>query len=227
MKNKRKSLCQRLTEELIWFDSKYGHPPWHKQLVKSIFSSVLDPKDRIIEVGCGAGGLSRRLAEIVTEGEVVGIDISEGYIKRLRRPVERDEASPPNLSFKLGSADDIPGPDGYFDVAVSAGSFSFWNEPERGLVEVGRVLKPGGKLYIVDVYEEGSIWVTGGARAFDLWSPMKMNVYSSEEFRHFMQKAGFTVMYQKDVEGTLLTVGTKSLELRTAGLAGQRPPEEG
>jgi SAM-dependent methyltransferase len=227
MRDRRKSLCQRLTEELIWLDSRYGHPPWHKLLVKRVFSSILDKEDRVIEIGCGAGGLSRRLAEIVTEGEVVGIDVSEEYMKRLRRSMETDDAAPPNLSFRLGSAEDIPCPDDYFDLAVCTGAFSFWSEPERGLVEVRRVLKPGGKLYIVDVYEEGAIWVTGGARAFDLWSPHKMNVYSSEEFRQFLRNAGFTVVYQKDVGGTLVTVGTKSLELRTPGLAGQSSPEGG
>jgi SAM-dependent methyltransferase len=206
MKGEKKSLHQKLTEEFIWLDSKYGHPPYHSRLIKEIFSSALDKKDKIIEIGCGAGGLSRRLAQIVTEGEVVGIDISEGHIKKLK---QSDVSASSNLVFRLGSAENIPYPDDYFDHAICSVSFSFWSEPERGLAEVKRVLKSGGKLCIADGYEEGPIWATGGARVFDLWSPYKMNIYSSEEFREFLQRAGFTVVYQKEVMGTLVTMGTK------------------
>jgi ubiquinone/menaquinone biosynthesis C-methylase UbiE len=206
----RKSLRQRLTEELIWLDSKYTHPPWHNLLVKEIFSHALDKKDKIIEIGCGAGGLCRKLARIVTEGGVVGTDISEGYIERLRWSMERDDSAPKNLVFRHGSAENIPYPDSTFDHAVSAGSFSFWSQPERGLAEVGRVLKPGGKLHIADVCAEEPIWLTGGVRLFNLCSPYKMNIYSSEKFREFLREAGFTgVQQRRGLMGTLVTTGTR------------------
>ncbi len=208
-KTNKKSLHQKLTEEFIWLDSKYSHPPYHSRLIKEVFSPALGKEDKIIEVGCGAGGLCRKLAQMVTEGEVVGIDISEGYIEKLKRSMERDEAAPKNLAFRLGSAENIPYPDNYFDHAVCSASFSFWSEPEKGLKEIGRVLKPGGKLYIADGYKEGPAWVTVGARIFTLFSPYKMNIYSSQEFREFLQRAGFTVVYQKEVMGALVTMGTK------------------
>ena len=195
-----------MTEEFIWLDSKYGHPPYHNRLIKEIFSPTLDKKDKIIEVGCGAGGLCRKLAQIVTEGEVVGIDISEGYIEKLK---QSDVSAPKNLVFRLGSAENIPYPDNYFDHAVCSASFSFWSEPERGLAEVKRVLKPGGRLYIADVYKEGPVSITVGAKIFNLFSAYKMNFYSSQEFREFFQRAGFTVVYQKEVMGALVTMGTK------------------
>jgi len=62
MKGKNKSLYQKWTEEFIWLDSKYFHPSYHSRLMKEIFSSALDKKDKILDVGCGAGGLSRKLA---------------------------------------------------------------------------------------------------------------------------------------------------------------------
>lgn len=109
VRSKNKSLWQKLTEEFIWLDSKYTHPPYHNRLIKEIFSPALDKKDRIIDIGCGAGGLSRKLAQVVTEGEVVGTDISEEYIKKLNRSKERDKSGDyKNLVFVLGSAEDIP-----------------------------------------------------------------------------------------------------------------------
>ncbi len=133
---REKGLYQKLTEEFIWLDSKYSHPPYHKRLIKEVFSPALDKKDRIIDIGCGAGGLSRKLAQIVTEGEVVGLDISEGYIKKSNRSKERDKSGEyKNLVFTHASAEDIPYPDNYFDHAVVSESFSFWSDREKGLAE--------------------------------------------------------------------------------------------
>ena len=98
--------------------------------MKEVFSLALDRKDRIIDIGCGAGGLSRKLAQIVTEGEVVSLDISEWYIKKLNQSKERAKSGDyKNLVFVLGSAEDIPYSDDYFDYAVCSESFGFWSEP--------------------------------------------------------------------------------------------------
>jgi len=206
-----KGLHKALFHEFIWLDSRYSHPPYHKRLVKEIFLPTLDRKHKIIEIGCGAGGLSRRLAQIVTEGEVVGLDISEGYIKKLNRSKGRDKSGDyKNLVFTLGSAEDIPYPDDYFDHAVCSESFGFWSEPEKGLAEVERVLKPGGKLHIVNSYKGARVWVGISVKVFSLFSAYKEKLYSPQEFREFFQRAGFTVVDQKEIMGTsLVTVGTK------------------
>ena len=215
VKGKNKKLHQKLTEEFIWLDSKYSHPPYHNRLMKEIFSPVLGRKDRVIDIGCGAGGLSRKLAQVVTEGEVVGIDISEGYIKKLSQSVERDKSGDyKNLVFKLASAEDIPYPDNYFDHAVCSESFGFWSEPEKGLAEIRRILKPGGKLCVVNSYKEAHTRVaTIGVKIFNLFSTCKENIYSSQEYREFFEKAGFTEVYQREIMGTLLTVGTCPAEV--------------
>ena len=206
----KKSLHQKLTEGFIWLDSKYSHPPYHKRLIKEIFSPALDRKDKIIDIGCGAGGLSRKLAQVVSEGEVVGIDISEGYIKKLKRSIERGKSGAyKNLIFKLGSAENIPCPDNYFDHAVVSESFGFWSELEKSVAEIKRVLKLGGKLYIINSYKGAQAWVRISVKVFSLFSSYKEKLYSSQEYREFCERAGFTEMYQKEFMGTLVTIGTK------------------
>ena len=208
--NEEKSLRQRLTEKFVWLDSKYSHSPYHDRLMKEVFSSALDKEDKIIDIGCGAGGLSRKLAQIVTEGEVVGLDISEGYINKLNQSKERDKSGKyKNLVFVLGSAEDIPCPGNYFNHAVCSEAFGFWSEPEKGLAEVNRILKTGGKLYLVNSYKEARITAIG-AKVFNLFSAYKEKIYSSQEYREFFQRAGFTVVEQKEVIGSVLvTIGTK------------------
>jgi len=181
MKGKNKSLHQKLTEEFIWLDSKYSYPPYHKQLMEEVFSSALDKKDKIIDIGCGAGGLTRKLAQIATEGEVVGIDISEEYIKKLNLAKERDKSGDyKNVVFVLASAEDIPYPNNYFDHAVCSESFGFWDEPEEGLAEAKRILKPGGKLYLVNSHKDARSHVSAaGVRIFNLFSAYREHTYSS------------------------------------------------
>lgn len=209
MKGKNKSLLQKLTEEIIWLDSKHVHPLFYKRFIKEIPFPEFDKKDKVIDIGCGAGWLTRNLAKRVSEGEVVGIDSSEDYIKKLNQSLEKDESGEyKNLVFRLANAENIPYPDSYFNYAVSSASLSFWSKPEKGLKEISRVLKLDGKLCIADVYKEGLFWTTGLVKIFSRFSPYKMNVYSSQEFREFFQRAGFTIMYQKEIMGMLVTIGT-------------------
>jgi ubiquinone/menaquinone biosynthesis C-methylase UbiE len=211
MNKKNISLHQKLTEEFVWLDSKYTHPPYHNRLIKEIFSPALDRKDKIIDIGCGAGGLSRKLAWIATEGEAVGIDISEGYIEKLNRSKEKGKSDDyKNLVFVLGSAEDTPYPDNYFDHAVISESFGFWSELEKGPKEIKRVLKQGGKLYIINSYEGARAWAKFTVKVFSLFFAYKEKLYSSQEYREFFERAGFTLVEQKEVMGTLLvTIGTK------------------
>ena len=211
MRGENKSLWRRLSETFVWLDSKYGHPPYHNRLMKEVFCPVLDKKDRIIDIGCGAGGLSIKLAQIVTEGKVVGIDVSEGYINKLNRFKERGKSGGyENLVFMFGSAEDIPCSNNYFDHAVVSESFGFWGKPEKGLAEVNRVLKPGGDLYVINSYKGAPAWVRIGVKSFNLFSASKEELYTSQEYRAFFERAGFTVVAQKEIMGaSLMTVGTK------------------
>jgi SAM-dependent methyltransferase len=213
--SKNKRLHQKLTEEFIWLDSKYSHSPYYNRLIKEIFSPVLRGKDRVIDIGCGAGGLCRKLAQIVTDGEVVGTDISEEYIRKLNRSKGKDKSDDyKNLVFVLASAEDIPYPDNYFDHTVCSESFGFWSEPEKGLAEIRRILKPGGKLYVVNSYKEAHARAaTIGVKIFNLFSTCKENIYSFQEYREFFEKAGFTEVHQREIMGTLLTVGTCPAEV--------------
>jgi len=65
----------------------------------------LAPTDNVLDVGCGAGWLSRRLAKLVPEGRVVGMDISDEMIRHARRA----SADFDNLMFVTGEVTQIPG----------------------------------------------------------------------------------------------------------------------
>ena len=111
---------------------------------------------RVLEVGCGPGHLSIRLAR--GHGlEVTGIDLDPDMIGRARANAERAGEGfarlPAGLlpSFLVGDAASLPFPDGSFDLVVSTLSMHHWADPTAGLAEIGRVLRPGGRALVWDV----------------------------------------------------------------------------
>jgi SAM-dependent methyltransferase len=104
--------------------------------------------ENVIDVGCGAGWLSRILARGVPDGRVVGMDISDEMIHRARAAsVEFD-----NLVFVVGAVDDIPWEPNFFQKAISVESSYYWPDPAKGLREIHRVLGEGGSAWIVINY---------------------------------------------------------------------------
>jgi SAM-dependent methyltransferase len=105
---------------------------------------------RVLEVGCGPGHLSIRLARQYGL-EVTGLDLDPAMVARARanagRPEHRDQRRP---SFLVGDAAALAFPDGSFDLVVSTLSMHHWADPPAGLAEIGRVLRPGARALIWD-----------------------------------------------------------------------------
>src|SRR6516164_10959163 len=115
----------------------------------------LKPGDRVLDVGCGAGWASRLMAKEVANGnkpgQVVGIDVADEMIRRARAgSVDFD-----NVMFVVGSAQQIPWEENFFDKVLSVESFYYYADQERALAELFRVIAPKGKLYIlINLYRD-------------------------------------------------------------------------
>lgn len=104
--------------------------------------------ENVLDVGCGAGWLSRILARGVPEGRVVGMDISDEMIHHAREASVEFE----NLVFVVGGVDEIPWEANFFSKAISVESSYYWPDPAKGLREIYRVLREGGSAWIVINY---------------------------------------------------------------------------
>jgi SAM-dependent methyltransferase len=104
------------------------------------------PTDRVVDVGCGPGRLLREVAE--RGAEAVGVEPS-GQMRRVagwRTPAAlRDK-----VRVVEGTAERLPLEDGTATVVSAVASFHHWADPEAGLAEARRVLRPGGRLLIVE-----------------------------------------------------------------------------
>ncbi|MDH5675164.1 MAG: methyltransferase domain-containing protein [Myxococcales bacterium] len=122
---------------------------------RTIDAAGIRSGQRVLDVGCGTGTLALAAAEAVgSRGEVIGIDPSAEMIARARA-----KAATRGLParFELAAAERLPFDDGKFDVAL--GSLMFHHLPQplqrAALLELQRVLAPGGQLVLVDFVGRG------------------------------------------------------------------------
>lgn len=109
--------------------------------------ALVSPGMRILDVGCGGGRFAIRLAERFPEVTVTGLDLSPEQIARAKR---RGRALGDRLSFVQGTAVELPFEVGAFDLVYSLGSLKHWPDPSRGLRECARVLRPEGRLWVME-----------------------------------------------------------------------------
>jgi ubiquinone/menaquinone biosynthesis C-methylase UbiE len=101
---------------------------------------------RVLDVGCGTGVLTRRLAALPSVTEVVGVDVAPSLLEQARE-LARDL---PNVTFAEADARALPFVDGSFDAVVFDSTLSHVPGPEAALVEAYRALRPGGTVGVFD-----------------------------------------------------------------------------
>jgi ubiquinone/menaquinone biosynthesis C-methylase UbiE len=111
----------------------------------------LQGSERVLDVGCGTGVLTRQVAQrlVGPDACVVGVDAAPKMIQVARRRAE----GLPHVRFEVGVAESLAFADASFDCALSTFFFHHIDAElkRRSLAELRRVLKPGGCLIIVDV----------------------------------------------------------------------------
>jgi SAM-dependent methyltransferase len=106
----------------------------------------------ILDVGCGTGYLLRQLADRVpAAAELAGIDAAPAMIGTASAA-----AHDGRLRFSAGVAERLPYAEETFDLVVSTTSFDHWADQQAGLTECARVMRPGGRLVLVDQF---SAWL--------------------------------------------------------------------
>lgn len=106
--------------------------------------------EQILEVGCGSGVLCRQVAPSVVPGvKITGVDISPEFLK-IAQGYADDAGLSDSIQWGAGQAEVLPFQDASFDVVFAARLFLHVSNPQAILNEMVRVLRPGGRMVVMD-----------------------------------------------------------------------------
>jgi ubiquinone/menaquinone biosynthesis C-methylase UbiE/DNA-binding transcriptional ArsR family regulator len=139
----------------------------------------------VADIGCGDGFLTLEMARWARH--VTGIDRSDDALERAKTLSERRQVT--NVTWKKGDLSRLPLRDESIDLAVFSQSLRYASDAERALDEAVRVLRPGGRVLILDLHRHDQAWVQarfGAQRAG----------FAPGELESLLQTAGFRAIRQ-------------------------------
>ncbi len=145
------------------------------------------PGDTVVDVGSGTGYLAGLVAErVAPTGQVIGVEPGEDAVARARRH------APPGCRFEVGSALHLPVADGQADLVMSSLLIHHIEPSERqaAIVEMARVLRPGGRAFVADLKRIHPPGVNAVAGAV---VPCFRNALTTPELVDLVAGAGLTV----------------------------------
>jgi arsenite methyltransferase len=153
------------------------------------------PGEHILDIGSGPGLLALQLADkVAPNGGVIGIDISADMIKLARSRCE-EATCRQYVLFQEGDAASLPFADATFDAAVSTQVYEYVSALTDALNELYRVLRPGGRVVIVDTDWDSLIWHTDNdflmTQVMNTWKTRFADPHLPKTLRRRLQDAGF------------------------------------
>jgi len=140
----------------------------------------------LLDIGCGTGWAVRAAAEMVGPGgSAYGVDLSPQMIQSATKAAHGIE----NAHFKTANAEKLPFEASSFDFIICTMSFHHYLDPGKAVAEMARVLKPGGKVCIVDPTADSVILRLADA-CVKRREPEHVGFYSSTDFRQFFEGSG-------------------------------------
>src|SRR5438270_125480 len=117
----------------------------HRWRERAADLAAVEPGDRVLDVATGTGDLAIELnRRVAPGGEVVGSDFSEAMLELAR-------AKAPRIAFEQANALDLPYDDDSFDAATVGFGARNFSDVARGLTEMARVVRPGGRVVVLEI----------------------------------------------------------------------------
>jgi len=130
-----------------------------KRLLEAL---ALDPADRVLEVGPGTGYYTFEMAAALPQGQVDIFDIQQQMLHHVMREANRRGVT--NVAPSLGDAQRLPYGEDTFDAAVLVTVLGEIPDQEQALREIARVLKPGGRLVVGELFGDPHMVTSGKLR---------------------------------------------------------------
>jgi ubiquinone/menaquinone biosynthesis C-methylase UbiE len=161
-----------------------GLGPWRRWLARGA-------RGRTLDVGCGTG---RGLFHYDAAQRVIGLDPTWASLERAHRRV-------PRVPLVQGSAEALPFRDAVFDTVVASLVFCSVAEPARGLAEVKRVLRPDGRLRMLEHVRSRRAWKAAFQdRVQPLWTWASGGCRPNRDTERAVEAAGFVIEAEERAE---------------------------
>lgn len=157
---------------------------------------ALRPGEQVVDIGAGPGFLAVEMAAAVgPHGRVHAVDPSESMLALARTRHGQPGSAPVEVS--PGSAEALPLSDASVDVAVATQVFEYVPDLPAALAEVRRVLRPGGRVLLLDTDWDSIVWHSGDdtrmARVLDAWEEHLVDPHLPRVLGGALCRAGFDV----------------------------------
>jgi ubiquinone/menaquinone biosynthesis C-methylase UbiE len=182
----------------------------HSQLTDWGLGQVrIESHSKILDVGCGGGRTLSKLAEVVTQGKVYGIDYSEESVAASKKTNAR-WIEMGRVEVRHGSVSQLPFQDGMFDLVTAVETHFWWPDLPTDVREIYRVLKPRGWFAaIAEVYKGAN--TTVAKLAEQKASRIGMRLLDPGEHRALFANAGYleVQIIEENSRGWICAMGRK------------------
>jgi len=153
-----------------------------------VIKKYLSPDARVLDAGCGPGRELQMMARLVSEGEVVGIDLAAGMVRSAHSAARARALK--NCAFFQCDVEELPEIfNGQFDMVYNCLAHHHYPDPPAAAAAVFRALRPGGIYCVID---PGPEWFNSISAPLAKWAdPGWISFHSPEQFRALFSAAGF------------------------------------
>jgi ubiquinone/menaquinone biosynthesis C-methylase UbiE len=194
--NQKQKLFDLWAPSYDWLLPSVFYQAIHQRLLEYV---QLSETPTVLDLGCGTGRLLRRLATQFSTLQGTGLDLSAEMLHQAQQG-----NNCPRLTFVQGNAETLPFAETQFEAVFSTFSFLHYLHPEEVFSEVSRVLKSGGRFYLVD------FTIGASSQHSRVRLPWAIQFYSREERKRLGETVGLRCHSHHHLLGpVLLTIFEK------------------
>jgi len=173
------------------YDRRFSFARWTQKKLVSLLPLGENPY--VLDIACGTGWAVRYAATLANgQGEFYGVDISSKMIEQ----AEASSASYTNVHFRKSNVEELPFRNNFFDFIISSNAFHHFSNPEKKLREAHRVLKPKGRVYVLDTTADNFFMRMMDRLSMKL-EPAHVKLYSAREYQTLFEKARLNYVTSK------------------------------